>query len=118
MRNRIALTGMSLMLFGATAAGQVTRTNEPRGELIYSTYCVSCHTTQVHWRTKKLATDWASLQHQVRRWQQNIGLGLGEDDIASVARYLNGLYYHFPATNTKQTGQFDGTRRVAALRQD
>ena len=39
-------------------------------------------------------------------------------NIASVARYLNGLYYHFPATNTKQTGQFDGTRRVAALRQD
>jgi len=110
MRNQIALVGVVSVLVVATASGQVTRTEEPRGELIYATYCVGCHTTQVHWRSKTLATDWMSLKYQIRRWQENIGLGLGEDDISSIARYLNNLYYHFPVNDTKQSGAAKGTR--------
>jgi mono/diheme cytochrome c family protein len=118
MRNLLALTGTPLMLVAALAAGQGPQTGEPSGELLYSTYCVACHTTQIHWREKKLATDWASLKFQVRRWQENLGLSLGEDDVAAVATYLNGLYYHFPATDTKQSGEADATRRVTARRQN
>ena len=33
-----------------------------RGELLYSKHCIACHTAQVHWRDKKLATDWKSLK--------------------------------------------------------
>src|SRR5574338_705145 len=33
-----------------------------RGELLYSTHCIACHSAQVHWREKKLATDWATLR--------------------------------------------------------
>ena len=77
------------------ASGQFRGTTDSRGMLLYSTYCVSCHTTQVHWREKKLATDWTSLNVQVRRWQSNAGLGLSEDDVAAIARYLNDLHYHF-----------------------
>jgi len=69
----------------------------PRGELLYSTHCVACHSTQVHWRDVRLATDWASLRLQVLRWQGNTGLAWSDDDIAAVTRYLNDLYYRFPA---------------------
>ena len=70
---------------------------QSRGELLYTAHCISCHTTQMHWREKKLATDWRSLRYQVSRWQQNVAPGLAEEDITAIARYLNSLYYHFPA---------------------
>ena len=82
-----------------SVAAQPTPSN-PRGELLYSTHCVSCHTAQVHWRDKKLATDWPTLQAQVQRWQSNIGMNWTDDDIAAVARYLNAHYYRFPAPDT------------------
>ena len=66
-----------------------------RGELLYSTHCIACHSAQVHWRDKKLATDWISLQAEVRRWQGFSGLEWGDDDVAAVARYLNALHYHY-----------------------
>lgn len=85
-------------LFGNLAAvGAEPARDASRGELLYSTHCIACHTAQVHWRNKKLATDWTTLQAQVRRWQGNTSLGWGEADIAEVARYLNALYYHYPA---------------------
>jgi mono/diheme cytochrome c family protein len=87
------------------ASGESRGTVDSPGALLYSTYCVSCHTAQVHWREKKLATDWTSLKLQVRRWQGNAALGLSEDDIAAIAGYLNDLYYHFAATDTKQSGE-------------
>jgi mono/diheme cytochrome c family protein len=96
MKNPIALIGTALIFVTALASGQGSRTGEPRGELLYSTYCIGCHTTQIHWRDKRLATDWTGLKIQIRRWQENTGLGLEDDDIAAVARYLNDLYYHFP----------------------
>jgi mono/diheme cytochrome c family protein len=89
---------LAALMFAATVvAGQSPGVGAPRGELLYSTYCIGCHTAQMHWREKKLATDWGSLRHQVRRWQQNVAPGLAEEDITAIARYLNSLYYHFPA---------------------
>lgn len=67
-----------------------------RGELLYNTHCVACHTTKMHWRDQRLATDWKSLNVQVRRWQDAIQLNWDDDDIASAASYLNRLYYQFP----------------------
>ena len=66
-----------------------------RGEMLYSTHCIACHTAKVHWRDDKLAKDWASLNSQVRRWQRNAELKWSDDDIAEVARYLNASHYHF-----------------------
>jgi hypothetical protein len=66
-----------------------------RGELLYTTHCLACHSGTVHWRDKKLVTDPASLQAQVRRWQRLSGLGWGDQDVVEVARYLNALYYHY-----------------------
>ncbi len=67
-----------------------------RGELLYSTHCLTCHNEQVHWREKKLVTDWASLQAEVRRWEQLSKLGWSGYDVEVVARYLNDLHYRYP----------------------
>ena len=73
--------------------------SESRGELLYLINCKACHTSKVHWRKEKLATDWLSLKVQVTRWQRNMDLGWGEDEITDVTRYLNTNYYYFKVTN-------------------
>jgi mono/diheme cytochrome c family protein len=70
-----------------------------RGRLLYGTYCISCHAAEIHWREKKLASDWSALKNQVRRWQKVAELGWSEDDIEQVSAYLNASYYHFSATD-------------------
>ena len=89
-----------LMLFAAStllcAVALAEPTHSPsRGELLYSTHCIACHTAQVHWRDKKQATDWDSLEKQVRRWQSAGMLQWNDDDIHEVTRHLNDSYYHF-----------------------
>jgi mono/diheme cytochrome c family protein len=88
---------MAALLLGAafSAAQQGPKTNASLGEQLYSTHCVTCHTSEVHWRDKRIAKDWPGLVAQVRRWQSNSGLDWSEDDIREVARYLNSRYYHF-----------------------
>ena len=80
----------------AVSQSQVTPT-QTRGGLLYTTHCVACHTTQMHWRNDRLAVDWDSLKTQVRRWQGNAGLAWSEPDITEVSRYLNDTIYRYPA---------------------
>ena len=81
---------------GAVAVAAQTPPVAARGQLLYATHCGGCHSSEVHWRDKRLATDWTSLRMQVVRWQSNTGLAWSDDDIAAVTRYLNDLYYRFP----------------------
>jgi len=67
-----------------------------RGELLYSTHCLACHSAQVHWRDKRLAKDRAGVQAQVRRWTGVVKAGWSDQDINEVARYLNERYYRYP----------------------
>lgn len=67
-----------------------------RGQLLYTTHCVECHTTQVHWRDQHLARDWGSLKEWVRRWQAEARLQWSEEDVSAVARHLNDTIYQFP----------------------
>jgi mono/diheme cytochrome c family protein len=79
----------------ATANAEPT-SKVSRGELLYSTYCIACHTEKIHWRDKKLAKDWVSLKAEVRRWQGIEGLKWSDGDIVEVTRHLNALYYRYP----------------------
>lgn len=88
-------------VFGAAAAAQPVAANAAvpsRGQLLYGNHCIACHSTQMHWRDKKLATDWPSLKEQVRRWQGTAQLNWSETDIDDVARFLNDSFYRFPGT--------------------
>jgi len=89
---RIAASVLAGTAWVSTFAGAQTR-----GELLYSTHCIACHTTQVHWRDRRLATDWVSLQAQVARWQTAGSLNWSDEDIAAVTQYLNERFYGFKA---------------------
>ncbi|MET0963746.1 MAG: cytochrome c [Noviherbaspirillum sp.] len=86
----------------ALAPAAAADTDGGRGAMLYSTHCIACHTSQVHWRDKRLATDWSSLENQVRRWQRNTGLSWTDEDVAAVAHHLNNLYYHFPVSGQER----------------
>jgi CxxC motif-containing protein (DUF1111 family) len=70
--------------------------SESRGQLLYAVHCIACHSTQIHWRNERKATDWISLTAQVRRWQGNSGLQWTEEDVVEVALFLNETIYRFP----------------------
>jgi len=91
-----AFIAVGALLHGLPAQAQ------SRGQLLYSTHCIACHTSQVHWRDRKLATDWNSLRTQVRHWQDVGALGWSEDDILDVTRYLNETFYGFEPTSDSQ----------------
>jgi mono/diheme cytochrome c family protein len=84
-----------------------------QGELLYTTHCVGCHTTEVHWREKKIAKDWRTLVAEVRRWQKNIKLSWGNEEIGAVAHYLNGAFYHFQEPEEKKIGNAPVDWRMA-----
>lgn len=85
---------VSLSLWFAQVGAQASR-DLSRGELLYATHCIACHTAQVHWRNRKLATDWKSLRANVRLWQGSAMLGWTEEDIDEVTRYLNAQHYRY-----------------------
>ena len=91
-----------MLCHAAQAQGGPTPT---RGELLYTTHCLACHTTQVHWRDQSVATDWESLKAQVRRWQQSAALQWTEADVVEVARYLNATIYHHPQPSDRVSSQ-------------
>jgi mono/diheme cytochrome c family protein len=85
---------MFAVAFGALAIAS-SAFAESRGELLYSTHCIACHTSQMHWRDKRAATDWVSLNTQVRRWKDAASLAWSEEEILEVADYLNDRIYRF-----------------------
>ena len=102
------------MIAVAPSAAQLQPGAAPsRGELLYATHCIACHTTEVHWRQKRLAVDWGSLNQQVRRWAGNAGLGWSDDEIVEVARYLNAVHYRFAMPSVTGFGRGDFTRGIA-----
>ncbi|HEX6266783.1 MAG TPA: cytochrome C [Burkholderiales bacterium] len=75
-----------------------------RGELLYGTACAACHTTQAHWRDKRVVRSWGDLVFQVTRWQQAAGQNWSADEVADVAAYLNRRFYGLPCPTPGCTG--------------
>jgi mono/diheme cytochrome c family protein len=87
------------LLVAAAAEAQSAGAWPLRGELLYQRHCGACHSEQMHWRNKKLATDWDTLKGEVARWQATDKLGWSELEIVDVARYLNETIYRYPQTS-------------------
>lgn len=92
------LAGILLTFCVVTQAAAASRLD--RGELLYNTHCLACHTEQMHWREQRLVTDLDTLKVQVRRWQEVSRARWNEEDIEAVVRYLNRTFYQFPARKT------------------
>lgn len=89
---------------------------QSRGELLYTTHCIACHTTEIHWRDKRSASNWAGLKVQVRRWQGAASLAWSDGDILDVSRYLNETIYHFEQTaDTVSLLSWAGNEPVSTL---
>jgi hypothetical protein len=78
------------------AAGAQAQPAASRGQLLYSTHCVECHTSQMHWRDQRQVRDWESLKVWVRHWQGDARLQWTDADVDAVARHLNETIYRFP----------------------
>lgn len=85
--------------WGPTQAQTVAPGEVSRGEMLYTTHCIACHTAQVHWRERKVAQDWTGLVAAVHRWQGNANLGWNDGDIDEVARFLDARYYRYGPGN-------------------
>ena len=87
-----------ILILTCSLVAAPTAMAQSRGELLYTTHCISCHTTEMHWRDKRSASNWAGLKVQVRRWQGAASLAWSDDDVLEVSRYLNDSIYRFEQT--------------------
>ena len=107
MGMRVAFVAL-VLLAGCTggspreAAGPAA--DAARGELLYGTACAACHTTQAHWRDKRVVRSWGDLVYQVTRWQQVAGQSWSAEEVADVAAYLNRRFYGLPCPTPGCTG--------------
>ena len=99
-RMRTLLAILSLVLAASVHAQDTPR--DTRGQLLYETHCIACHTTQMHWREQRLARDWGTLKFQVRRFQGIAMLGWSDEDVDAVAHYLNDTIYRFPESQARR----------------
>jgi mono/diheme cytochrome c family protein len=98
MNSRLALLIAAAALAGVALAADPQpagdkRLNADRGRLLYDTACGECHTTQPHWRDKRIVKSWPELLFQVERWQRVAGRAWTAAEIEDVAAYLNHRFY-------------------------
>jgi hypothetical protein len=67
-----------------------------RGAALYESRCGSCHSESVHGRAKRVAKDFDDVRGWVRRWNDNLSLHWGDEEIDDVSMYLNNTYYKYP----------------------
>lgn len=65
----------------------------PRGELLYATYCATCHTERLHAREKSKVKTMAQLRDEVARWAPQTKRAFTLDEIEAVAQHLNRSHY-------------------------
>ena len=88
-----------------------------RGRSLYEAQCVTCHTTQAHWRNNSIVGSWTDLLAQVQRWQDNTELHWSTSEVGDVAAYLNAIYYKMPCSMPGCQGKSTAalTREISAV---
>jgi hypothetical protein len=115
----IVAASIACAIAGMPAHAQTTpERGASRGALLYTTHCIACHNTQMHWRDARVVKDWPGLKAEVRRWQAGARLAWSDEDIAEVTRHLNALYYGFvePQARARAPGGPQGASQPALLR--
>jgi mono/diheme cytochrome c family protein len=77
----------------ALAALPAWAQDPPRGEVLYATYCATCHTERLHTRDKSKIRSLADLRDEVARWAPQTKRRFTLDERESVVQYLNRTHY-------------------------
>jgi hypothetical protein len=88
----VVLTSTLLILF---ATRNASGADAERGAALYESRCGTCHSESVHGRSKRVATDFGQVRGWVSRWNENLGLRWGDEEIDDVSVYLNNTYYRY-----------------------
>jgi hypothetical protein len=85
-----------LIALGLLTCGVANAQDAELGRTLYEGHCTGCHERSVHRRESRIARDFEGLRAQVQRWSENSNAAFREDEVDSVAAYLNQRYYGFP----------------------
>lgn len=66
-------------------AGPASAADTGRGRILYDSRCTACHTTGVHTRPSRKATDFAGIRAQLKRWNRELGGACGREEIVDVS---------------------------------
>ena len=87
---------LGIGLLTATMGGAPLFADDTKsGNELHDTNCISCHDNTMYTRKNSFIKSMASLKTQVQRCDTNLDLGWFNEEVNSVAAYLNGKYYHF-----------------------
>jgi hypothetical protein len=89
----VVLASTLVILFSARGASGA---DAQRGGALYESRCGNCHSESVHGRSKRVATDFDEVRRWVGRWNKNLDLQWGEEEVDDVSVYLNNTYYRYP----------------------
>ena len=71
------------------------------GQQLHQEHCIACHAqgfgqqgSEIYTRSDRRINSLAALHQQVNFCQNNLGLAWFEEEVESVAEYLNQQYYH------------------------
>jgi hypothetical protein len=100
------------------AGGGVLGASVQRGAELYESRCGECHSESVHGRKKRVATDFDEVRRWVSRWNENLKLRWGDDEIDDVTVYLNKTYYRYacPPQVCKVVSLAPSGTKLSALR--
>jgi mono/diheme cytochrome c family protein len=93
IQRELLLTGLAALV-GLSATAALAETSE-QAESLHETHCLSCHGTEVYTREERLVGSLDGLERQVQRCETALGLSWFDEDIKSVATYLNHHFYQF-----------------------
>jgi len=89
------------LLLAALAAGLPARAADiGRGQALYESRCVGCHTKSVHNPESRRATNFGGVLAMVSRWNDTLGGDWKAEEIEDVAVYLNQRYYKYPCPSS------------------
>lgn len=88
----VAIAALLILFATRNVAGADAR----RGAALYEERCAACHSESVHGREKRVAKDFDAVRAWVVRWNVNLGLQWGDEEVDDVSVYLNDRYYRFP----------------------
>lgn len=79
--------------FAASSLSVHAQETVQRGQELYATQCLTCHTERLHEREKSKIRTLADLRAEVTRWSRETKQRFSAEDIEDVVRYLDLSHY-------------------------